>query len=64
MKFKDTKYDQGGVFRCCLRSMANSFEDDDEVENGQITTCACSNGGMILVDGIWIATWKVKKEKL
>ena len=48
--------------RCCLHNMSSAFKDDDNVENGDTTPCSCSNSGMTLVKGKWLANWRANKE--
>ena len=56
MKFKDTRVNQGGLMRCCLQSLGESYEDDDEVQDGDHV--ACKYGKMhtrMILDG---DTWR------
>lgn len=57
MKAKETKYNQGGVLRCCINTMANKMMEDREKEykDGDVIECAAGGEGcgMKLYNGIW-----------
>jgi hypothetical protein len=55
MKFKNTRIDTSGMFRCCIETL-NNIDMEQEFEDGIILDCKYEKEGnqsMILEDGIW-----------
>ena len=62
MKIEDTRIQIGGVYRCCLESVAADLK---EVEIGDKAECEHCKQGFTLIDGAgkypkWVPDWQLK----